>query len=61
MEYNSGKFTCPKCDAKMMSIYTDWMNRKINVNNIIETQWVFIKKTITNEKNLSVLILRKKF
>ena len=49
MEYKSGKFICPKCNTKMMNIYTDWLNRKICVNNIFETQWIFYKKIIVEE------------
>ena len=45
MEYNSGLFICPKCGTKRMNIFTNWLNRKIYINNIIERQWIFYKKT----------------
>ena len=60
MEYKSGIFICPKCKRKMMNIYTDWLNRKIYANNIIETQWIFYNKIVVEENKCECNYFTKK-
>ena len=50
MEYNSGIFTCPKCHTKKMSIYTNWLKKKIYNNNNLEEQWILYYKNRVKEQ-----------
>ena len=50
MDYNSGKLKCKRCGLNKMNIYENWLNRKIYINNSLETQWIFYNRSSISEK-----------
>ena len=54
MDYNSGKLKCKQCGLNKMNIYENWLNKKIYINNSLETQWIFYNRnSISEEKKFS--------
>ena len=45
MNFDSGKFKCPHCNYTKIygnrSLYQNWINRKVFINNKLQTEWIF--------------------
>ena len=56
MKPESGKFICPFCKERRLSVYTNWLSKyKFNEKNQNERHWIFYFKTISYKKTFGCI------